>query len=301
MPIPEEPKKELHSTYFVQDRSNEEEMKRVRVQDHLLTTGMGGPLPEQPDPSAFRRVLDVGCGTGDWLMEVARTYPTTELLIGVDISATMLRYARAQVEDDPALSRRVEFAMMDALRMLEFQDDFFDMVNERLAMSYLRTWEWRQYLSECMRVCHPGGVIRFTECDIAQTSSEALNQWGDLFFRAMWQSGHFFTEDYQGITAELPHLFKRHGLQDIQIREHILHYQAGTEQCDLFIQDATHAYRTLLPFLKKWTQVPNDYDEQRQQALQDMQQPDFEVTWRYVTCWGTVPRRNDDPQFLIVP
>ena len=146
MPLSEEPKRELHSTYFVQDRSNEEEMTRVRLQDHMLTAGMGGPLPEQPDPTTLQRVLDVGCGTGDWLMEAARWYPTIQLLIGVDISATMAHYARAQVEGDPALAGRVEFAVMDALRMLEFQDDFFNLVNERLAVSYLRTWDWRRLI-----------------------------------------------------------------------------------------------------------------------------------------------------------
>ena len=55
-----DPGRELHSTYFVEDRDNQEEMKRVRLQDHMLTTGMGGPLPEQADPSTFRYVLDVG-------------------------------------------------------------------------------------------------------------------------------------------------------------------------------------------------------------------------------------------------
>ena len=296
-----DPRRELASAYFVEDRNNQEEMTRVRLQDHLLTTGMGGPLPEQADPATFRRVLDVGCGTGDWLIETVRTYPTIELLIGVDISSIMLRYAREQIKDDPRLSQCVEFAVMDATRMLEFQDTFFDLVNERFAMSYLRTWEWRKYLEECARVCRPGGVIRFTESDVWTSNSQALTQFSTLTFQALYQSDRFFTEDHQGVTAELPHLFKRHLLEDIQTREHIMRYQAGTEQCDLFIQDAIHSMRTLRPFLKKYAPVPDNYDELCQQAQQDMQRPDFEATWRIVTCWGTVPRRNNDPQFLIVP
>ena len=62
-----------------------------------------------------------------------------------------------------------------------------------------------------------------------------------------------------------------------------------------------HIFRTLRPFLKKWTQVPDNYDEIYQQALREMQQPDFEATGTLLTIWGTIPRRNDDPQFLIVP
>jgi hypothetical protein len=49
----------------VQDRSNKEEVQRLQLQDHLLTTAMGGVLPEQPDTLRFKRVLDIGnvrCG-----------------------------------------------------------------------------------------------------------------------------------------------------------------------------------------------------------------------------------------------
>jgi hypothetical protein len=42
--------KEHPSTYFVQDRSNKEEVQRLQLQDHLLTTAMGGVLPEYQQP-----------------------------------------------------------------------------------------------------------------------------------------------------------------------------------------------------------------------------------------------------------
>src|SRR5438874_11756870 len=82
----EPPNREHPSTYIVQDRSNQEELERLQLQDHLLTTAMGGVLAEQPDTATFQRVLDVGCGTGGWLIEVAKTHPTIMLAVGVDIS-----------------------------------------------------------------------------------------------------------------------------------------------------------------------------------------------------------------------
>src|SRR5579875_1831992 len=95
MPKPGQPHPEYPSTYFVEDRGNKEELARLQVLDHLLTAGMGGVLPEQPDPTVFERVLDVGCGTGGWLIELAQAVPSSALLIGVDPSRTFVEYARA--------------------------------------------------------------------------------------------------------------------------------------------------------------------------------------------------------------
>src|SRR5579883_1503959 len=92
----ENSRQEHPSTYVVQDRSNREELARLQLQDDLMTQGMGGVLPEQPDPASLRRVLDVGCGTGGWLIETARSYPTITRLVGVDVNIKLLDFARAQ-------------------------------------------------------------------------------------------------------------------------------------------------------------------------------------------------------------
>jgi ubiquinone/menaquinone biosynthesis C-methylase UbiE len=301
MSTPTGPRREHPSTYVVQDRNNKEELLRLKLQDQMITAGMGGPLSEQPDPTIFHRVLDIGCGTGGWLIQTANTYPSIGQLIGVDVSSRFIHYAREQVEDSPELAQRIEFTTMDALRMLEFPDHFFDLVNERLGMSYLRTWDWYKFLLECIRVTHPGGVIRFTEYDIAaETNSPALNQLNTYLSQAFHQAGHIFSNDRRSLIDELPNLFTRHDMQNIQVKEYALHFQAGTQQCDLLIQDATHIYRTLLPFLKKWIKVPDDYEAIYQQMLTEIHQPDFESTLTYLTIWGTTPIRNSDPHQIQV-
>ena len=279
--------REHPSTYFVQDRSNLDEMTRLQIQDQMLTAGMGGVLPEQSNPTIFQQVLDVGCGTGGWLIEAAKTYPHMTLLIGIDISDKMLDYARTQAEAQ-GVSDRIEFASMDALRMLEFPGNFFDLVNQRCCGSFLRTWEWPKLLSEYQRICKPGGVIRVTEPEILhQSNSLALTSFFDMFQCAMFRSGHLFEEQTTGIIAHLPRLLTQLGCQQVQSKAYTLEYPAGTAAGQAYYQDGIHAFRTLRPFLQKWGCVTRDYDALYQQMLSEMQQPDFVATWNLLTAWGT--------------
>ena len=279
-------RQEHPSTYFVQDRDNQEEFTRLQLQDQLITERMGGVLPEQPDPTQFRRVLDIGCGTGSWLIETAKTYPGMTQLFGIDISGKMLNHARVQAES-ASVSNRIEFLMMDALRMLEFPTHFFDLVNMRLAQGWIRTWEWPKLLQEAQRVSKPGGVIRFIEVD-GETTTPALNHLGNLITQAFYKAGYFFTPDKDGaITAHLAELMHQHGILNVQTRTSAIKFQTGTPEGRFFAEDMRLSFQTMLPFLGKWTRVPDDYEAIYQQALADMQAPDFFATWDVLTSWGT--------------
>lgn len=106
----EMPLREHASTYFIQDQGNVEEMTRLEIQAKMLTTGMGGVLPELVDHSHLQRVLDVGCGTGNWLMQTARTYPTIGKLVGADINSKMLAYTGPQRDAAARFRRNMDTA-----------------------------------------------------------------------------------------------------------------------------------------------------------------------------------------------
>jgi ubiquinone/menaquinone biosynthesis C-methylase UbiE len=279
---------EQPSTYFVQNRANWEELHRLQIQDHLLTTAMGGVLPEQSDPSVFHSILDVGCGTGAWLIEVAQTIPTATRLIGVDVSETFIEYARAQAKA-AGVSDRVEFHMMNALQKLEFPIRFFDLINHRIGSSWLRTRDWPDLLREYQRVGRPGAVVRVTESEVPWRSESAvMSSLRKIAIQAFYQAGHLFTPVGEGITGELAHLLQEHGLQGVQTRDTVIEYRPGTPEGQGFFEDSRLAYRTILPFLRKRTQVPENYEQLCEQALSDMQQPDFVATWPLRTAWGTM-------------
>ena len=280
------PRREHPSTYFVQDRDDQDEFTRLQLQDQMITTSMRGVLPEQPDLTSFKRVLDIGCGTGGWLIETAKTYPGMTQLFGVDISGKMLNYARTQAEANQ-VNDRVEFVVMDALRMLEFPSSFFDLVNMRIAQSWIRIWDWPKLLQEALRVTRPGGIIRFTEVEVGtESTSAALNCLNQLLLQALYRAGHYFVLESNGLTAHLARLMHQHGVQHVQTHAYTFQYRGGTPEGQLCAEDTKFVYRTVLPFLRKWTQVPDDYEDIYQQALVDMQAPDFVETWKLLTAWG---------------
>ena len=275
------------STYFVEDRSSNAEMIRLMIQDRTITEGMGGPLAEQPNPASLHRVLDVGCGPGGWILEAAGLYPHMEL-VGIDISWRMIEYARAQAQAQ-RLSDGVEFLVMDALHPLDFPDGSFDLVNVRLASSFMLIKDWPRLLQEMLRVTCPGGTVHVTEGGNIQNSSPALTRLGQMMFRAGYKAGQSTNPEIWGITSILAQLLSESGCQSVQTKAYTLEYPAGTVAAQNFAQDSMYLFQTLRPFLRKWDCAPEDYDAIYDQALIEMQQNNFHATWDFLTAWGTKP------------
>ncbi len=90
------------------------------------------------------RVLDIGCGTGEGTLFLAREFPTARLR-GVDISPEMIHLAQAKVGLDP--EGRIAFKVADASE-LPWPEDSFDLVAQ-LNMP--------PFFAEIARVLRPGG------------------------------------------------------------------------------------------------------------------------------------------------
>ncbi len=273
------------STYFITDRQKDRELHRLLVQDHMLTTSMGGILPEQPDPKLFRHIIDVGCGPGGWLIETAKTYPWMQL-DGIDISPRIIAYAREQAEAE-RLSDRVRFHVMDALRMIEFDAASFDLVNLRSSVSFIRTWEWPKMFSELMRITKRGGVIRITEGEVVpQGNSPALMQLEEMLLCALYRAGNLFTNEPGGLTSHLERLLTQHGCKNVQSKATVLDYRAGTPEGDASYEDTKLLFPLIHPFLQKWGCATPDFETIYQQALTEMKDPNYHVALNFLTVWG---------------
>src|SRR5947209_557709 len=98
---------------YIIDPENATEMARLINQDRLVTHHMGSLFPQEVDSSTFTSVLDLACGPGGWVLDVAYTFPKLEIT-GVDISQAMVRYAKAR-----AWSQGLENAYFRAMNILK--------------------------------------------------------------------------------------------------------------------------------------------------------------------------------------
>jgi ubiquinone/menaquinone biosynthesis C-methylase UbiE len=285
MLTPSRSHQERPNTYIVQDPSYQE-IQRLQFQEQMMTLALGGVLPEQIEPMYFRSVLDVACGTGGWLIELAQIYPTISRLVGVDINRCIIDAAAAEAEARQ-VQDRVKFRVMDALSRFEWSDNSFDLANLRFASSFLRTWEWPHVLRELRRVARPGGIIRLTESDLPeQSSSPALLHLFRILIQAYAIAGKSFRPLANGVTEELAGLLEQQEIQNVQTCVYRPEVHAGTTRGQLFVEDMKYLFRTHLPFLQKWTRVPDDYEALYEQMLRELEQPDFVVTSQVITAWG---------------
>ena len=121
-----------------------------RLLDRLegLDPGLRGGAP--------RKVLDVGCGTGNATLEAARRWPGATL-VGLDGSRGMLEVAgRLASRLDPEVSRRISFVLADAAA-LPLEDRFVDLVTCAYVLQQIP--DRRAALREMFRVLRPGGTV----------------------------------------------------------------------------------------------------------------------------------------------
>ena len=157
-------------------------------------------------------ILDVGCGTGDDVREMAQLVSGRGRVVGVDNSQTMIAEARKRAE---GRGLPVEFHAGDALA-LPFDADTFD--GCQADRSLMHVHDPRRALSEMLRVTRPGGRIAIFEVDFGTVAIDTDQR--ALFRRVLGTWCGALRDDWLG--RRVPALLKELGLQDVRVVPHAL-------------------------------------------------------------------------------
>jgi SAM-dependent methyltransferase len=277
---------------YILDPESPVEMTRLIDLDRVITKAMGGPLSGVPDLPAQAQILDLGCGPGGWILDVAYASPDSEVA-GVDVSKTMIDYAnaRARTQRLPNAS----FGVMDITQPLDFSDTTFDLVNARLLVGALRRDAWEAFIAECTRILKPGGLLRLTEPIDAMgvSNSAAYEKLNQFAYQLFWQSGYGFSVDGHslGMSITLPWMLRKAGYQDVHLIGHIFEFSAGTDgyiDTRKNIKALQYQVKTSMSRVKS-AQEAEQIEELYQLALNDMTSNEFRGAWHLATILGTKP------------
>ncbi|CAG8620680.1 19287_t:CDS:2 [Gigaspora rosea] len=107
------------------------------------------------------RVLDVGCGPGGWLLDMATQYPNSTF-VGVDISSMIPK------DQQPS---NMGFLQCNIHNGLPFPDDTFDFVFMSHMFTSITENQWQDVVGDLVRVTKPGGWIELMEGDYINSTS----------------------------------------------------------------------------------------------------------------------------------
>src|SRR5512146_2838198 len=152
-----------------------DEVNRLDFQHFLLRAGLRGnyaaPIQQPTD------ILDVGCGSGRWAMEMAAQFPNARV-VGLDLVPPPDEGKSLGHGLDTRPSNYL-FAVGNILEGLPFPDASFDFVHQRLLITAIPRDRWPGVIAELARVTRPGGWVELAECGAPERGGAGLmGMWG---------------------------------------------------------------------------------------------------------------------------
>jgi SAM-dependent methyltransferase len=147
------------------------EVNRLDFQHYMMRYALRGNYAA-PIGRNLESILDVGCGTGRWAIEMARMFPRAAVA-GVDITPPTLDGGQPGPEARP---ENVTFVAGNVLERLPVSDGAVAFTHQRYMIGAIPLDAWRHAISELVRVTQPGGWVEVVEADTSKNGGPALRQ-----------------------------------------------------------------------------------------------------------------------------
>jgi len=173
---------------------------------YMYGSGRGGPYGDRSGQSivnylkrehpdfAPKRILDMGCATGNNTVPFCDAYPDADVH-GIELGAALLRYGHARTE---SLGKVIHFSQQNA-EQTNFEDESFDLIVSCIIFHETSRKALPRIIAETRRLLKPGGLMVHLEAG----QFENFDLWRQTVFDAeTYNNNEPFWSTYRDMDLE---------------------------------------------------------------------------------------------------
>jgi SAM-dependent methyltransferase len=227
---------------YINNAESTGELSRLDHQAGLVIDAIGH-LPHDLRKIRFQKILDLGCGSGRWALDMAYQHPDAEV-VGVDTSNILVEYARARAKT--MKRRNLKFIPFDALQgnLNDLGKGSYDLVNIRFAVGWARGLaQWANLLKRCHEWNTIGGYTVVTEGEGLYTDGPALRRLYEIVVRALGLGGYGLPSSGHdlGLAAQLGTLLYSSGFSEVALEGGAIDFSFYNAEENMAWRNSFHA------------------------------------------------------------
>jgi len=269
------------------------ELERLFNKRILLKNTLGSLVPgiNEAKIQDFHEVLEIGCGPGSWVLEMAQSYYASGIqVMGIDSNTVALAYARKQAAN-LKLDNTI-FLQVDHLSgpFTSFPSGSFDLISAQFLNKKLFPQQWAGLFHECRRLLKPGGMLRVTEFEMGISNAPAHEELIDLWIQAMRVTGRSLspTNRHLGLLCELLPMLQEARFHHTVMLSTMINYSKGAPMHTEWVKDYLIMSQIALPLLVELELVTQERAEMLSlQQIDELDMLSFHAILPVVTVWGT--------------
>jgi trans-aconitate methyltransferase len=251
------------------------EVARLFFGHPYMMEALGRLLPPVVTLERVEKVLDIGCGKGEWARRLAREHPHIHV-IGVDTSLRLIQEA-GQLAMAEGLNS-ASFYQFGTAQALNFPSETFDIVHVHSLASFISTAMWSRILEEMIRLLKIGGWLNVVDFELGSTSSMAYNRLAVIGMAGVRALGGSIApaSPTQGVAARLYGFLVDAGMLDVAYTVHAVDFGVNSRpDTRAFLDDFVADMISFKPFILQLQLLDNaTFDALLTQAREELYAPD---------------------------
>lgn len=260
-----------------------EESDRLLLQEYLIRRRLKGQLHRCPlDETAPKRVLDVACGTGQWVRAMSKQYPNATIE-GMDLNkAPWMEADKVFRRDFP----KTGFIHANALEPWPMMDEQYGMVHAQMVSPFVPKDRWTWFLKEAYRVLGWMGSLEILDFGPVWTHVQGGGAFSKVVKGMEQLAGSRSLYPYIG--PKLPALLAQAGFEQVSLE----HWTIGMDPKDRFYKSDQRLLKAnflaiiqqMAPGLMRLGIVtPEFWPILLEQVQKEMDQG---LSWTFSVAWG---------------